>query len=124
LIDSPEEIRKKINLALTDSNPGISYDPVNRPGVSNLVQLLCHFEDGERSCDDIVEEHQNLSMQAFKKLLAKQISDKIEPIRERYLELRNNKTKYLEIAAEKGAESARVNANHTLHLVKEAAGLY
>ena len=123
LIDSPEEIQKKINLALTDSNSGISYDPVGRPGVSNLIQLLCHFDHGAKSCDDIITEHGDLSIRAFKELLGNRISDKIGPVREKYLELVSSKTAHIDSVAEQGAENAKANADLTLHMVKKAMGL-
>ncbi|KAK2761404.1 Tryptophan--tRNA ligase, mitochondrial [Arachnomyces sp. PD_36] len=124
LIDSPEEISKKINQALTDSEPAISYDPVNRPGVSNLIELLCHFDDGRKSCTDIVTEHGSLGLRAFKQLLAEKISHRLAPIRERYLELTcGNNSDYLDSVAENGAQKAGENAHLTLELVKRNVGL-
>ncbi|KAI6111219.1 Aminoacyl-tRNA synthetase, partial [Pisolithus sp. B1] len=40
LTDSASEIKSKIRAAVTDSIPGISYDPVHRPGTSNLLTIL------------------------------------------------------------------------------------
>ncbi|VDQ14972.1 unnamed protein product, partial [Trichobilharzia regenti] len=44
LTDSPDIIRKKIKRAETDSIRGISYDIVERPGVSNLLRILAALE--------------------------------------------------------------------------------
>jgi tryptophanyl-tRNA synthetase len=44
LTDSPKTISDKIRSAVTDSLPGISYDPVNRPGTSNLLGILAACE--------------------------------------------------------------------------------
>lgn len=123
LIDSPEDIQKKINLALTDSEPNISYDPVNRPGVSNLIELLGHFDDGEKSCDDIVTEYGDLSLRAFKGLLGSKIFSRLAPVRERYLELISDNSGYLDSVAREGAQKAAQNAHLTLDLVKRNIGL-
>jgi tryptophanyl-tRNA synthetase len=40
LSDSPEEIGRKVRRAVTDTAEGVAYDPVRRPGVANLLELL------------------------------------------------------------------------------------
>jgi tryptophanyl-tRNA synthetase len=123
LTDKPDEIQKKINSALTDSEPVISYDPGNRPGVSNLIELLRHFNDEEKSCNDIVAEYGGLSLKAFKELLGSKISSKLAPVRERYLELIDDNSGYLDSVAEQGARKAGQNAHLTLESVKRKIGL-
>lgn len=39
LRDSPNQIRKKIKRAITDFTSEVTYDPVERPGVANLVGI-------------------------------------------------------------------------------------
>lgn len=39
LRDPPDQIRKKIKRAITDFTSEVTYDPVNRPGVANLVGI-------------------------------------------------------------------------------------
>lgn len=43
LDDSPEQIRKKIARAVTDSSSEIFYDPSKKPGLSNLLELYAAF---------------------------------------------------------------------------------
>ncbi|VDN43705.1 unnamed protein product [Dibothriocephalus latus] len=48
LTDTPDVIRRKVGRAQTDSLRGVSYDPVARPGIANLIQLysalkVCHY---------------------------------------------------------------------------------
>jgi len=45
LTDGPDVIRAKLRKAHTDMTRGITYDPVNRPGVSNLVDIYAAFKD-------------------------------------------------------------------------------
>lgn len=39
LRDTPDAISKKIKRAITDFTSEVTYDPINRPGVSNLVGI-------------------------------------------------------------------------------------
>ncbi|PYH86645.1 tryptophanyl-tRNA synthetase [Aspergillus uvarum CBS 121591] len=121
LTDSPEDIRKKIKVALTDSESGVTYDPIRRPGVSNLLELLSHF-DG-RTCEELVAEHQFSSLKALKETLANQISSKLAPIRETYLQLIADKGGYLDAVSEQGRHTARTNAEQTMSHVRNVMGL-
>jgi tryptophanyl-tRNA synthetase len=40
IADSPEAIRKKFKTAVTDSEPEVRYDPKEKPGVSNLLEIM------------------------------------------------------------------------------------
>lgn len=121
LTDSPEVIHKKIKVALTDSEPGITYDPVHRPGVSNLLEILGHFE--ERPCDELASEYRSANLRSLKEHLAINISKDLEHIREKYFSIMADKTGYLESVAEQGARAARCNAELTMKHVREAVGL-
>ncbi|KAF4223719.1 hypothetical protein CNMCM6457_000001 [Aspergillus fumigatiaffinis] len=116
LTDSPAEISKKINAALTDSELTITYDPVRRPGVANLIEILSHF-DG-RTCDEIAMEYRSASLRVLKEHLARTLSNHLEGIREKYLSLVGDQTDYLDSIAEQGSEAARANAELTMEQVK------
>ncbi|PLN79209.1 tryptophanyl-tRNA synthetase [Aspergillus taichungensis] len=120
LTDSPEDIHKKIKVALTDSEVGIAYDPIRRPGVSNLLEILGHFE--ERPCDELASEFRSASLRSLKQHLAARISKDLEPMREKYFSIMADKTGYLESVAEQGARDARCNAELTMKHVREAVG--
>ena len=45
IIDTADQVTKKVRRAVTDSNPCIYYDPENRPGVSNLISIYCVLTD-------------------------------------------------------------------------------
>ncbi len=40
MLDSPADIMRKFKRAVTDSDSDVHYDPVNKPGVSNLLDIL------------------------------------------------------------------------------------
>ncbi|SYV96290.1 tryptophanyl-tRNA synthetase, partial [Mycoplasma putrefaciens] len=43
MLDSTDQIKAKIKAAVTDSENLIKYDPVNKPGVSNLITIYCEL---------------------------------------------------------------------------------
>ncbi|KAJ5675900.1 hypothetical protein N7462_008797 [Penicillium macrosclerotiorum] len=121
LTDSPQEIQKKVKVALTDSEPMITYDPVHRPGVSNLIEIVSHFD--EVPCEDIALEYQSASLRALKAHVAHRITHHLQGIRERYLSIMEDQTGRLESVAQQGAEAAQVNAAVTMRRVREVMGL-
>ncbi len=40
MLDGPDEIRRKIKRAVTDTDGEVRYDPAAKPGLSNLLELL------------------------------------------------------------------------------------
>lgn len=123
ITDSPEEIRLKIMAALTDSVNAVSFDPKNRPGVSNLLQLLSHF-DGQRSPEELGKVHANMNLRDFKMLVADTISTALAGIRDRYWEVMSEGGgRSLDQLEKAGAEKARASADATMSLVREAVGL-
>ncbi|KAL9122988.1 MAG: hypothetical protein Q9187_000472, partial [Circinaria calcarea] len=113
--DSPEDIREKVKQALTDSIPGISYDPAGRPGVSNLLEILRYLTEDGRSCEDIAAECGTLSLRAFKEYLADNIIERLAGFRSEFLRLTQGENKKnLKDLAMAGAEEARTNADETM----------
>lgn len=123
LTDSSEDIQKKIKQALTDSEPNITYDPVNRPGVSNLIEMLSHFDSNGKTCTELADELRSTSMKSLKAVVATTIDTHLRDIRERYFEIIGKETGYLENIAEEGAVQARANADITMGAVRSALGL-
>ncbi|KAN0075991.1 hypothetical protein V8E54_007261 [Elaphomyces granulatus] len=123
LTDSPEEIGMKIKFALTDSDPVISYDPIHRPGVSNLIEILSQFDSDGQSCEELALEHRSSSIRSLKEHVANTVSGHLRSIREKYISLIEDKSDYLDSVADLGARDARSNANLTMRLVRVAVGL-
>lgn len=121
LTDPPSVIQKKIKVALTDSQPNITYDPVQRPGVSNLIEILSHFEG--QTCQETAAEFDGASLRALKEHVASRITQHLTEIRERYVSIMDDKTGYLDSIAQQGAAAAQANANMTMRKVRDAMGL-
>lgn len=124
ITDQPEEIRKKLMAALTDSTNSVSYDPIQRPGVANLLHLLSHFDAEGKNAEELGKEHAGLSLKAFKSLVSDNISASLQPIRESYeLFIDESMDKDMKDMAERGASTARKSAEKTMVLVRNAVGL-
>ncbi|KAL3469382.1 hypothetical protein BJX99DRAFT_241384 [Aspergillus californicus] len=121
LTDSPEEVRRKVKVALTDSQSGITYDPIHRPGVSNLIELLSHLEEG-LSCHEIAASYESTSPQALKAHLSDKICEVLSPFRDKYSSLMSDSGN-LDSIAEQGAHEARANAETTMKEVRKVMGL-
>jgi tryptophanyl-tRNA synthetase len=130
ITDTPQDIRKKIMRAVTDSQSGfVSYDPAARPGVSNLLEILAILEGGrgggERTPDEVARgfEGSQHPLKALKERTADAVVAELRDVRERYVELMGNHDgKGLDDLEALGAEKARASADATMKLVKEAVG--
>jgi tryptophanyl-tRNA synthetase len=121
LTDSPAEIRKKVKVALTDSEAGVTYDPARRPGVSNLIEILSHLEGV--SCEEIAKEYHSASLRALKEHVGDRVAFHLQDIRDRYLSIMDDRSGYLESVAEEGAVAARANSQKTMRQIRKAMGL-
>jgi tryptophanyl-tRNA synthetase len=124
ITDSREEIQAKLRTALTDSIEGVSYDRDGRPGVSNLVDLMYHFdESAAASPEELARDLKDFSMRALKEKVADTIDAGIRDTRERYDELMGGDQKQLIEHAEEGAKRAEEMAESTMKRVRGAMGI-
>jgi len=121
ITDDSTIIKKKINKAVTDSEDVITFDPQNRPGLSNLLQVLSYAEGRGNPPESLARDLQDSSKKAIKERLADAVDAMLSPVRERYKEIIQNE-KYLEDVALQGAEKASANAAQTMNLVHQAIG--
>ena len=126
IIDSYDEIQRKIKSAVTDSIPEVSYEPEKRPGVSNLVEIMYHLQDDHQqtSPEELAKDCQGLTMRALKERVAHCIDRHLADIRESYLTLtEGSNKKRLDDAATLGTSKANDSANATMNAVRNAIGL-
>lgn len=117
LLDSPDEIRRKIKIAVTDSGKEIRYDKKEKPALSNLIDIYGAFF--AMSHAEIENKFKNSGYAEFKKELGELLVEKLTPILKKYAELKDNKV--LEILKD-GAKRAEKIASKTLADVKEKMG--
>lgn len=103
LLDSEDEISKKISKAITDCTSKLSFDPENRPGVSNLLSIHSAFTGS--SIENILTEFNSLDTGKYKKVLAQVIIEKLKPLRCKAEELLTDPS-YIESILMKGREKA------------------
>lgn len=117
LKDNPEVTAEKIKSAKTDSGSSITYDPKNRPEISNLVMLyaLVHGTKPEEA----VKELAGMNYVAFKDKLANDLNKYLAPLRAKRAEL-EAKPHYVKEILEMGRKKATEKAEETMKLVREA----
>lgn len=120
LNDTPDEIRKKLKKAVTDSENCVRYDKENKSGVSNLMTIYGLIE--EKSMEEIEKEFAGKGYGDFKTAVAEAIIKKLEPLQKRYNELLENPDK-LKAIYEKGAKKARARADGIVKDVYRKVGL-
>ncbi len=119
LLDEPNVIRKKIASAVTDSDGIIKYDPINKPGVSNLLTILSVVSN--KDIKVLEEEYQGRGYGEFKKDVAEAVVNMLEPIQKRYNELLNSDE--IDRVLDEGREKASILARKMVSKVKRKMGL-
>jgi tryptophanyl-tRNA synthetase len=116
LLDPVDVVRRKVMRAVTDSGSEVTYDPVRKQGVSNLLGILS-------ACTDVpVEALSYSSYGALKRDTADAVIALLEPLQERYAAIAADRTA-LEALLRAGAEQARALAEPTLAAARSAIGL-
>jgi len=120
LFDTPEEIEKKIMRAVTDLGKEIKYDPVKKPGISNLLKIYSIFS--EKPIKELEKKYNGKGYEEFKRDLAKLLIKKLEIFRKKKKELEKRRV-YLKEILKRGAERAEKIAKLTMKEVREKIGL-
>jgi tryptophanyl-tRNA synthetase len=119
MLDEPSVSAKKIRSAVTDSGSDIRFDPVEKPGVSNLLTIYSVLAD--RPVEQLEDEYAGRGYGDFKKDLAEVVVEFVTPFRNRTLELLDDRTE-LQRVLRAGAETAGEVARATLADVYERVG--
>ena len=120
LLDDPKVSAKKVRSAVTDSGSEVRFDPVEKPGVSNLLTMFSVLSN--RSVEDLEKEYDGRGYGDFKGDLADVLVDFVTPFRSRTLELLDDRAE-LEAILRRGSERARAVAAQTLADVYDRVGL-
>ncbi|GIP22062.1 MULTISPECIES: tryptophan--tRNA ligase [Paenibacillus] len=118
LQDTPDDIRKKLSRAVTDSDMQVRYDWDNKPAVSNLIEIYAIFS-GE-PIPVIEQRYQGQGYGTFKKDLAEVVVARLTPIQEKFREIVDSTE--LDRILKDGAERAARVASETLLAAKQAMG--
>ena len=119
MVDPPDVIRKKLTSAVTDSGRDVVYDPETKPGVANLMEIMT-VATGE-SLDAIEARYDAQGYGAFKSDVADAVVALLEPIQDRYRELRADDAELHRLLGV-GAEKAAAEAAPTLQRMYDVMG--
>jgi len=119
MLDPPDTIRKKVRTAVTDSGTDVRYDPEEKPGISNLIELMTVATGS--SIRDVEARYDGSGYGRFKQEVAEAIVELLDPFRHRYVELRSD-VRELERLLAVGAGKAREASAPTLELMYERMG--
>ncbi|KMY23459.1 tryptophanyl-tRNA synthetase [Actinobaculum suis] len=117
---SADETAKRLKKAVTDSERHITYDPDNRPEVSNLVLLAALAQD--REPEAVAAEIGDAGSGALKKQVTEAINEMLAPIRARRAELAADPG-YIEGIVKRGNKIANARAEETLREVRAAMNM-
>lgn len=118
IMDEPDTIRRKIKRAVTDDVGQVNYSD-EQLGIKNLINIYSVIKD--ITPEEIVALYKDKSYKEFKDDVAEVIVGELGPIREKTLELLNDKERIEEIYRI-GSERAYKAARKTLSKVKKKVG--
>lgn len=121
ITETPDQISKKIRKATTDSIQGrLYYDPIERPGVSNLINIVSGLSRKpiEETVKDLewIKDHKQL-----KDHVTDLIVNEFEGQRHIYDEIVKDSA-YLEKIVSEGAEKARAMTAPTMREIEQLVG--
>jgi tryptophanyl-tRNA synthetase len=119
IADAPDVIRKKFKSAVTDSGREVRYDPAEKPGVSNLLEIMS-VATGE-PIDALQKRFDGAGYGEFKEAVGESVVELLTPIRERFEQLRADERALQHLLAV-GAEKARRTSEPTLEQMYERMG--
>ena len=118
LLDEPAAILKKFKRAVTDSDGEVRFDRAEKPGVSNLIEILAACTG--RTPQKVAAEYRQYG--PLKADAGEAVVEILSPIQHRYHELMGDKAE-LSRLLRTGAEKARAVASATLERTYNNIGL-
>ena len=116
--DEKDNILKKFKSSVTDSENIVRYDPKNKPGISNLIEIYAAVNDKEIS--ETEKEFENSQYGEFKIAVAETVIDYLDPIKKNFDDLTSDN---LEDIVVSNLKSAKDSAQKTIIEVEEALGI-
>jgi len=118
VLDPPEDIDRKVRRAVTDAGTSVVYEPLTKPGVSNLLELLSAAAGGDP--EELASGYSSYS--ELKRDVSEALVELLRPVRERHLELAADPG-HVEAVLANGAAKASAVAGTTLDRAMRAIGL-
>ena len=119
LLDDLNVVRKKIMSATTDSEMLVKFDPENKPGISNLINIYSSLTN--KSIEEIENEFKYSNYGNFKNKVADVVVDTLSEIQNKYNNIINSK--YLDEILDKGIRKNRNISRRVYKNMKKVIGL-
>ncbi len=119
MTDTPDDIKRKIKRAVTDSGSEIKSGD-DKPALTNLLNIYSEFSG--KSVEDIESDFKDKGYGEFKESLADVIVEGLKTIQEKYKELMADRESLISIL-NKGSEKIAPVAQKTLKDLKDKIGL-
>ena len=116
--DKKDNILKKFKSSVTDSENIVRYDPKNKPGISNLIEIYSAVNDIEIS--ETEKEFENSQYGEFKVAVAETVIDYLDPLKKNFDDLTSDNLEDIVIS---NLKSAKDSAQKTIFEVEEALGI-
>ncbi|KAI1497514.1 hypothetical protein F5X99DRAFT_412999 [Biscogniauxia marginata] len=124
------EIRQRIMGATTDSTNDVTYEPLSRPGIANLLEILAQCSssnstpEGKLTAPEFADRFRGANLKYLKTRTADAVVAELAGIRDRYMEaLTRRGGCYVDEVEAEGAAAARENAEETMKSVRRAVGI-
>jgi tryptophanyl-tRNA synthetase len=118
ILDPPDEVRRKVKTAVTDSGREVRHTE-EKPGVSNLIEVMT-VATGE-SIADVESRYDGEGYGTFKGDVAEAVVALLEPFQTRFHEIREDDGELHRLLA-LGAEKARATSRPTLEVIYDRMG--
>jgi len=121
LSDTPDQLVKKVKSSVTDTTRELYYDPVTRPGVSNLITI--HSQMTGQTPEEVSQYLQQNSVNKvqFKAMVSDSLITHLTPIREEMDRLLADQH-YMDTVLADGRDMASDLAGKTMGKVRELIG--
>ncbi len=122
LLDNYSEIKKKIDNSLTDSQfpPKILYDKINKPGISNLLNIFSNIKN--ISINKLEKIFLNYTYRKFKKILIQELDIFLNNLQNKYFNFRK-KEKFLKKILINGKLKAKKIAKKNILNIYKSIGI-
>jgi tryptophanyl-tRNA synthetase len=118
LLDTPEDITRKVRKAVTDTDGEVRYDRAAKPGLANLLELLAAAT--QRTPAEVAGGYSRYG--DLKHDVAEALSELLRPVRQRRADLEHDRA-YVEKVLAEGAEKAHAVASVVYRRAADAMGL-
>ncbi len=119
LLDDLNVSKKKIMSAVTDMVNKVQYDPINQPGISNLLTIMSSLSN--ESVDEIAKKFIDGGYGNFKKAVADVVINELSNLQKKVIEIKNSNI--IDSVLENGAKKASYIAHKKLSKVYRKIGI-